>query len=1037
MKKTSRQLLVCSLALLGAALAPHTLLAVPYASSITESGGLVNFYLNEPADNVRVIFSGPASTNNLGALPKGPGSFSRGAAASYRIEVTKSTASAWTQISASTNEFLHYFSPGGIAINNNPANLALFGRIYIANNVEGNAATAGPSRPTEQGIYILNPDQSDGLGQGTFARTAGIPFIAGTSAEGAASPFKIEVGPDNNLYISDYSGANANIYRTDPDVTTFEQLLDGIGADANTAVHTTINGSAIAKGTTAGNNLVVYAVDGRWPGSNNRLLRWDINGSTLPFTGAPTPLATAPISTVVDVQSDLDIAPDGKIFITQNRAIGTSPTYDATRVNLRVYQSDGVTLLWDSFAASIAAGMTNDFLFNSRGVKVSPDGKSIAVSRNDTRTWIVGLTDGVPDITKTNLLTTTGTSGSAANRREVSFDAAGNLYVGNNSHEVVAIWSPGGTTTATTTSSGTFSIATPQTVLSISNSVASITEGGSAMFTVSRSGDTASILAVPYTISGTASNNVDYQALSGTITFAAGASSTNLALNTIDDAVAELTETVTMTLNSSPSYSITAPGAATISILDNESPEISVTQVQPILLEGYGGAKATLQVVRRGLITPALSVNLAYAGTATRGVDYNSPSSVALAGGTATVNFNVTPIDDSAFEGDETILCTAAAGTGYDAASNAGTVTIIDDEYPPAPVLFSDSFDTDSSANWMVNIAGPGDAFADFNFNYSALGIPSAPYSSGGTTLGVKFTANTSQGLVNAVSMSPLGRNFTGNYRLEFDMWINVNGPLQAGGTGSTEHFNAGIGTTGDHPNWFFGASDGAWFSADGDGGTGAVTGDYNAYFGFERAGDASGAYVAGTAAGVRDNFNPFYALWGGVAAPALQLSTYPQQTGAIEVGSFGMAWHRVAITKIGEVVNWSIDGRSIANLTNTPPTSFTTTGNIFVGYHDQFASISDNIDLSFGLVDNVRVLDLSATTQPVITGISLINGGTQVQINFTGGAADAPSAFTLLSSGTVNGSFGAATAAMTGGSGLFQATVSLNGSAQFYRIQR
>ena len=262
MKKTSRQLLVCSLALLGAALAPNTLRAVPYASSITESGGQVNFYLNEPADSVRVIFSGPASTNILGALPKGPGSFSRGAAASYRIEVTKSTASAWTQISASTNEFLHYFSPGGIAINNNPANLALFGRIYIANNVGGTTAAPG-FRPTQDGIYILNPDQSDALAQGTAARTAGISFVPGNVAEGQASPFKIEVGPDNNLYISDYSGANANIYRTDPDVTTFEQLLDGIGATANPAVHTTINGSAIAKGTTAGNNLVIYAVDGR------------------------------------------------------------------------------------------------------------------------------------------------------------------------------------------------------------------------------------------------------------------------------------------------------------------------------------------------------------------------------------------------------------------------------------------------------------------------------------------------------------------------------------------------------------------------------------------------------------------------------------------------------------------------------------------------------------------------------------------------------------------------------------------------------
>ena len=53
-----------------------------------------------------------------------------------------------------------------------------------------------------------------------------------------------------------------------------------------------------------------------------------------------------------------------------------------------------------------------------------------------------------------------------------------------------------------------------------------------------------------------------------------------------------------------------------------------------------------------------------------------------------------------------------------------------------------------------------------------------------------------------AVSISPAGGNFTGDYQVKFDMWINANGPFPGGGGGSTEFFTAGVGTTGDHLQW-------------------------------------------------------------------------------------------------------------------------------------------------------------------------------------------------------------------------------------------
>ncbi len=58
--------------------------------------------------------------------------------------------------------------------------------------------------------------------------------------------------------------------------------------------------------------------------------------------------------------------------------------------------------------------------------------------------------------------------------------------------------------------------------------------------------------------------------------------------------------------------------------------------------------------------------------------------------------------------------------------------------------LFSDNFNTNTSANWTVNKAptavDPNKQTAQFAFDYSAFGIPSAPGSS--DTLGLRLRAN-------------------------------------------------------------------------------------------------------------------------------------------------------------------------------------------------------------------------------------------------------------------------------------------------------
>ena len=81
----------------------------------------------------------------------------------------------------------------------------------------------------------------------------------------------------------------------------------------------------------------------------------------------------------------------------------------------------------------------------------------------------------------------------------------------------------------------------------------------------------------------------------------------------------------------------------------------------------------------------------------------------------------------------------------------------------------------------------------------------------------------------------------------------------------------------------------------------------------------------------------------------------------------------------------------------------------------------------------------LAPPSPPQITSIS--RSGENVTIHFTGPASDAATAYLLLSSAVVpsfNTGFTTNTnAIITGSGGVYQATLTNNASAQFYRVQR
>lgn len=90
------------------------------------------------------------------------------------------------------------------------------------------------------------------------------------------------------------------------------------------------------------------------------------------------------------------------------------------------------------------------------------------------------------------------------------------------------------------------------------------------VFTVTRTGDTTSPLAVQYTLSGTAINGVNYTNLSGSVTILAGTNSAFVFITPIDFSFTEPTRTAILTLSGSANYLLSDAASDTVIIQNND-----------------------------------------------------------------------------------------------------------------------------------------------------------------------------------------------------------------------------------------------------------------------------------------------------------------------------------------------------------------------------------------------------------------------------------------------------------------------------------
>ncbi|MBX3734998.1 MAG: M4 family metallopeptidase [Verrucomicrobiae bacterium] len=91
-------------------------------------------------------------------------------------------------------------------------------------------------------------------------------------------------------------------------------------------------------------------------------------------------------------------------------------------------------------------------------------------------------------------------------------------------------------------------------------------------FTLTRTGSTMAALPVQFVLTGTAINGTDYFATALGATIAAGSATTTVSILPLNDDLVEGDETVILTLTPASHYTVGEPAAATVTILDNDSP---------------------------------------------------------------------------------------------------------------------------------------------------------------------------------------------------------------------------------------------------------------------------------------------------------------------------------------------------------------------------------------------------------------------------------------------------------------------------------
>lgn len=418
--------------------------AFAYALSSQVEGNTlnVNYSLNTPAQAVNVNVknaAGEVVATVAGPVRKGSQTASvdisnlANGAYTWEVEVEGDSRQAIQEFTS-----LSFYHPRGVDVNNNMES-ENFGTLYITEGMDAGES----STPTNYysynnasgnhvGLFMFTPDMK-GIKNEKTGKYAFMGDLKYTYHSYAADLARVRVADDGRIFVTRcnkagdyilYAPSQADLVKNDK----WTSLVSGMSFNESTYEYTNANGFVAAanvgldvKGSGENLKLIALSANSTVWGANatgSRVNEYALgNATVLPN---PTDVPNMTDYTILPRCANVDYDDRGGAWYCQYRATPSTANPSLIYIN-----ENGEQKLFEAEGGLARGG---------GGIRVSPDGKQIAIASSTTTFSLYDVTfnsNGVPSLTETVSVR----HGIGTNVNDIAWDLAGNLYICGNSGE--------------------------------------------------------------------------------------------------------------------------------------------------------------------------------------------------------------------------------------------------------------------------------------------------------------------------------------------------------------------------------------------------------------------------------------------------------------------------------------------------------------------------------------------------------------------------------------------------------------------------
>ncbi len=284
------------------------------------------------------------------------------------------------------------------------------------------------------------------------------------------------------------------------------------------------------------------------------------------------------------------------------------------------------------------------------------------------------------------------------------------------------------------------------------------------------------VITIDLGFSGTAINAVDYSRSGAQIVIAAGNTSGSITLASLNDNTDESNETIVVDVIGVTNSTENGTQQVTATITDDDpAPSVTLLPVGNPFAEN--GGVATVIATLSNLSTQAVTIDLAFSGTATNLSDYSrSAVQIVVAAGNSSGSITLTGLNDVTQDPNETVIVEIAGViNGFENGTQQTTATIDDDDGPPNVVLsvIGNPFSENGGAA-LVTATLSNPTFQNVTINLGFVGTASNLVDYSRSSAQIVVVAGQTSGSINLTGLNDI--TFEGDETVIVDVTDVTNG---------------------------------------------------------------------------------------------------------------------------------------------------------------------------------------------------------------------------------------------------------------------